>query len=166
MKPFGRERVRTSSELADLMPCLLMGAGAHIVGINTEDIEHGRQGKYQLLPPAPPYYPFPEETSILGVIYGVLLWADMNAATPLGAWGRSVISVVRAAAMLAWLGKDLEDANTEAARAVRPWVVVHFHRPAYSTGNTDSVPYKAPLLCPPNKEPTTTAPLPSKRFNL
>ena len=37
--------------------------------------------------------PFPEEKSILGVIYGVLLWADMNAATPLGAWGRSVISL-------------------------------------------------------------------------
>ena len=31
--------------------------------------------------------------AILGVIYGVLLWADMNAATPLGAWGRSVISL-------------------------------------------------------------------------
>ena len=29
--------------------------------------------------------PFPEEKSILGVIYGVLRWADMNAATPLGA---------------------------------------------------------------------------------
>ena len=38
--------------------------------------------------------PFPEEKSILGVIYGVLLWADMNAATPLGAWGRSVICLV------------------------------------------------------------------------
>ena len=24
---------------------------------------------------------------------GVLLWADMNAATPLGAWGRSVLSL-------------------------------------------------------------------------
>ena len=52
------------------------------------------QGKFQLLPPAPPYYPFPEEKSILGVIYGVLLWADMNAATPLGAQGRSVMSLV------------------------------------------------------------------------
>ena len=37
--------------------------------------------------------PFPEEASILGVIYGVLLWADMNAATPLGARGRSAISL-------------------------------------------------------------------------
>ena len=36
--------------------------------------------------------PFPEENSIPGVIYGVLLLADMNAATPLGSRGRSVIS--------------------------------------------------------------------------
>ena len=40
-----------------------------------------------------PYYPFPRGKSILGVTYGFLLWADMNAATPLGAWGRSVIAV-------------------------------------------------------------------------
>ena len=32
--------------------------------------QHQRQGKLQLLSPAPPYYPSPEETSILGVIYG------------------------------------------------------------------------------------------------
>ena len=38
--------------------------------------------------------PFQEEKYILGVIYGGLLWADMNAATPLGAWGRSVMSLV------------------------------------------------------------------------
>ena len=31
--------------------------------------------------------PFPEYKSILGVIYGVLLWADRNAATPLGGAG-------------------------------------------------------------------------------
>ena len=44
------------------------------------------QGNSQLLlPPAPPYYPFPRRKSILGVTYGVLLWADMNTATPLGA---------------------------------------------------------------------------------
>ena len=30
--------------------------------------------------------------TILGVIYGVVLWADMNATTPLGAWLRSAIS--------------------------------------------------------------------------
>ena len=28
---------------------------------------------------------------MLDVIYKVLLWADMNAATPLGGWGRCVI---------------------------------------------------------------------------
>ena len=39
--------------------------------------------------------PFPEEESILGVVYGVLLWADMNAATPLGARGRSGMSLGR-----------------------------------------------------------------------
>ena len=45
-------------------------------------------GKPQQLPPAPPYYyPIPRGNSILGVIYGVLLWADMNAATPLGHGG-------------------------------------------------------------------------------
>ena len=38
---------------------------------------------------APPYEstPFPRGKSTLGVIYGVLLWADMNAATPLGRRG-------------------------------------------------------------------------------
>ena len=62
---------------------------AHIVGINTEDIEHSR-----------------------------------------------------AATMLAWLDADLSAANQPDARKLRPWLVVHFHRPAYSTGNTDAVPYK------------------------
>ena len=32
-----------------------------------------------------------EEKSILGVLYGVLLWADMNAATPPGSRGRSAL---------------------------------------------------------------------------
>ena len=55
-------------------------------------IEH--HGKSQVLPPAPPYATrFTEENSILGVIYGVLLWADMNAAAPPGAWGRSTMSL-------------------------------------------------------------------------
>ena len=35
--------------------------------------------------------PFPEENAILGVIYGFLLCAEMNAATPLGPRGRSVM---------------------------------------------------------------------------
>ena len=39
--------------------------------------------------------PFPEEKSMLGLIYGVLLWADMDAATPPGALGPSVISLDR-----------------------------------------------------------------------
>ena len=37
--------------------------------------------------------PFPEEKSILMVLYGVLPWAGMNAGTPLGAWERSVMSL-------------------------------------------------------------------------
>ena len=44
-------------------------------------------GKFQLLLLCPHTTPFPEEMAILGVISGVLLWADMNAATSLGAWG-------------------------------------------------------------------------------
>ena len=44
--------------------------------------------------PLPPHTTsFPEEKSTLEVIYGVLLWADMSAATPLGAWVRSVMSL-------------------------------------------------------------------------
>ena len=45
-------------------------------------------------------------------MYGVLLWADMNAATPLGAWGRFVIS-------LAVTGQPLK-------RSVGPWVLPVF----------------------------------------
>ena len=61
--------------------------------IGSRPVKPPRQGNFQLLPPAPPYYPFPRGKSILGVLYGVLLWAAMNAETPLGARGRSVIDV-------------------------------------------------------------------------
>ena len=50
------------------------------------------QKKSSYCPLRPHTTSFPEEKSIPGVIYGVLLFADMNAVTPLGAWGRSVIS--------------------------------------------------------------------------
>ena len=53
-------------------------------------------------PPRPRTTPFPEETSILGVIYGVLLCADMNAATPLGAWGRSCPTVYEDLLLVQW----------------------------------------------------------------
>ena len=46
---------------------------------------------YPLRPLRPRATPFPEEISILGVIYGVLMWADMNAATPL--WGVGTLCV-------------------------------------------------------------------------
>ena len=52
------------------------------------------QGKFQLLPPAPPYYSFPRGIiHTRGNIWRVTV-ADMNAATPPWAWGRSVISLV------------------------------------------------------------------------
>eukprot|EP00039_Didymoeca_costata_P001043 m.49197 g.49197 ORF g.49197 m.49197 type:complete len:906 (+) comp10603_c0_seq1:100-2817(+) len=44
--------------------------------------------------------------------------------------------------MLTWLDQDLTAANSNENRAKRPWIIVHFHRPAYSTGNTDSIPYE------------------------
>ena len=56
------------------------------------------KANFSCCPLCPHTTPFPEESSIIGVIYGVLLWADMNTATPLGAWGRSVIAVDAAAA--------------------------------------------------------------------
>ena len=59
-----------------------------------EDKHRAKARQNQAAAPCAPVLPyFPEEKSILGVIYGVLLWADMNAATPLGAWGRSVMSL-------------------------------------------------------------------------
>jgi predicted MPP superfamily phosphohydrolase len=50
--------------------------------------------------------------------------------------------------MLRWLAQDLAKANEPATRQQRPWIVVHFHRPAYSTGNTDPRPYEVfePLM--------------------
>ena len=60
---------------------------------------------FPLRPLRPRTTPFLEERYIVGVIYGVLLLADMNAATPLGAWERSVISLDQG-------GKRLND---------RPW---------------------------------------------
>ena len=46
---------------------------------------------------------------MLGVTHGVLLWADMNAATPLGAWVRSVISLGAGMAPAAF--DDYENVN-------------------------------------------------------
>ena len=53
----------------------------------------GCQGKANpsCIPPCPRTTPSTEEKSIRGVIYGVLLWADMNAATLLWARVRSFI---------------------------------------------------------------------------
>ena len=43
---------------------------------------------YSCCPLRPRTTPFAEENPMLWVTCGVLLWAGMNAATPLGAWGR------------------------------------------------------------------------------
>ena len=32
-----------------------------------------------------------------------------------------------------WLHEDLTKANTVASRKLRPWIIVHYYRPAYST---------------------------------
>ena len=44
--------------------------------------------------------------------------------------------------MLAWFADDMAAANAPQARAARPWVIVHFHRPAYTTGSYDAKPYE------------------------
>ena len=44
--------------------------------------------------------------------------------------------------MLQWLDNDLRTANAVDTRAERPWLIVHWHRPAYSTGGTDVIPYQ------------------------
>ena len=37
--------------------------------------------------------------------------------------------------MLAWLRAALAAANAPETRALRPWIVVHYHRPCYSTNS-------------------------------
>ena len=39
--------------------------------------------------------------------------------------------------MLAWLKADLAAATTAQARSLRPWIVVHQHRPSYSTDGAE-----------------------------
>ena len=71
---------------------------------------------YPLRPILPLPHP-PEIKSILGVICGVLLWADMNAATPLGAWGRSVISLGRTASTSGSACRSATPASTKPSTA-------------------------------------------------
>ncbi len=40
--------------------------------------------------------------------------------------------------MMKWLEDDLRHANTRTNRALRPWIIMHYHRPAYST-NYDGI---------------------------
>ena len=95
------------SEGNDHPPCFVVlggmcsrryARGLCLSGLKTEphEIDEGdcgtaARGKRQRLHPAIPYYPSREENSILGVVHGVLLWADMNAATPPGSRGRSAL---------------------------------------------------------------------------
>jgi hypothetical protein len=46
-----------------------------------------------------------------------------------------------AAAMLQWLDTDLRAANAAEVRAERPWIIVHWHRPAYTTGGANAMEY-------------------------
>ena len=92
----GHSLGRTESRIKEFTPhCVCRPCD----GPRARRLLRNRQDRFQLLPlapPVPPYYPFPRGKSILGVIYGFLLWADMNAATPLGGvWGRPVISLNR-----------------------------------------------------------------------
>ena len=67
------------------------------LGVETSCFSPSDIGDFKVIPSCCPLRPhatpFPEEKSILGVIYGVLLRADMNAATRLGAWGCSLTSL-------------------------------------------------------------------------
>ena len=72
------------------------GSGANMAVLNKMAAANQGLGKEEssCCPPRPRATPFPEGKIkiILGVIYGVLMWADMNVATPPGARGRSVIA--------------------------------------------------------------------------
>ena len=41
--------------------------------------------------------------------------------------------------MMRWLEADLAAANTPAARSRRPWIIVHLHRPAYSSVQSEAL---------------------------
>ena len=68
-----------------------------------------------LLPPAPPYYPFPRvKIHTRGNIWS-FLWAGVNAATPLGTWGRSVTS----------LGGESQ-INLNKPVIHKPWIIIQW----------------------------------------
>ena len=71
---------------------LIVGAGAAGAAGAAGETRCRHKVKFSCCPLRPRTTPFPEEKSILGVTHRVLLWTDMNAATPLGARGRFVIS--------------------------------------------------------------------------
>ena len=124
--------------LPDVVPRVPLGMGGNGVvrgrrgqqlGFTFGGYEPGVcHGEFQLLPLHFHTTPFPEEKSVLRVLYGVLLWAGMNAATPLGAWGR---------------GSVMSLATTVATRAFAP-------RPYYTR-------HQAPSASHLTHQPATTA---------
>ena len=82
------------------------------------------------------------ENPILGVTYGVLLWADMNAANLLGAWGRLVISLVVAAFKAFKAAFSATQLNVRVFNHISYYYTVVSHKIAYNVGNvvkTDEV---------------------------
>ena len=83
------------------------------------------QGKSQLLPPAPRTTTlFPREKSILGVIYGVLLWAVMHDGTPLALCNFPWCASVRTD----WIGADA----ALSSRRCTVYTKEHAHTDAHS----------------------------------
>ena len=76
---------------------VVVGGGPYLELHSADSMALVRQGTAPccpLLPLRPRTTPFPEEKSTFGVIYVVLLWADMNAATPLGRGGALLFRVI------------------------------------------------------------------------
>ena len=75
-----------------VLGCVVCGVWCWTFGVpdggNCWGAHPDRYAKASCCTPRPRTTPSPEEISILGVMHGVLLWADMNAATPPGSRGR------------------------------------------------------------------------------
>ena len=66
-------------------PHVADASGGNVHGGTSEPVAQRKERSGESKP-VPYLWP---ASPVLGVIYGVLLWADMNTATPLGAWWRS-----------------------------------------------------------------------------
>ena len=73
-----------------------------------------RQGKIPAAAPCAPVLTLSQRKKfILGVLYGVLLWADMDAATPLGASGRAVMPLAQVIVPLERNGQEINLQQTK-----------------------------------------------------